>query len=286
MIIGDFVPYTQMEDERVILITGATDGLGRAVARELAGRGATVLLHGRDRARTEQVRHEIREATGNDLLRTYLGDFSSLADVRELAAELSGNEPRLDVLINNAGIGTNLPGGGERMQSRDGYELRFQVNYLSGFLLTRLLEPLLIGSAPSRVVMVSSAGQMPIDFDDVQLERGYDGVRAYCQSKLAQVMFGFEEAKRLRDAGVAIASLHPATYMPTKMVFAARGSAVSTIEDGVAATLALVDRPPGEITGRYFNGLAEARADSQAYDEAARMRLWELSERLTAGEAA
>jgi len=268
--------------EQTILVTGATDGLGRALATELARRGAAVLLHGRDDARGEAAIREIAEETGNGRLSWHRADFDSLAEVRALAAAVEGEVERLDCVVNNAGIGTNLPGEGERMEARDGHELRFQVNYLSGFLLTRLLERLLVRSAPARVVSVSSAGQMPIDFDDVMLERDYSGVRAYCQSKLAQVMFTFDLAARLEASGVTANCLHPATYMPTKMVFAARGSAVSPLAEGVEATLQLVADPALDgVSGRYFDGTEESAADGQAYDEYARRRLWELSERLT-----
>jgi NAD(P)-dependent dehydrogenase (short-subunit alcohol dehydrogenase family) len=168
------------------------------------------------------------------------------------------------------------------MESRDGHELRFAVNHLAGFLLTRLLEPLLIRAAPSRIVNVASAGQMAIDFDDVMLERGYDGTRAYCQSKLAQVMSTFELADRLAADGVTANTLHPATYMPTTMVRAAGVAPVSSLEEGLEATARLVADPALEqVTGRYFNGTREGRADPQAYDAATRRRLWELSERLT-----
>src|SRR5207248_5765276 len=139
---------------------------------------------------------EIGARTGSDRILPHLADVASLAQVTELAAQVTDAHDRLDALVNNAGIGTALPGDGERMESDDGYELRFAVNYLAGFLLTRLLEGLLRASAPARVVNVSSAGQMPIDFSDVMLERGYSGVRAYCQSKLAQVKFTFELAER------------------------------------------------------------------------------------------
>jgi NAD(P)-dependent dehydrogenase (short-subunit alcohol dehydrogenase family) len=263
--------------EQTILITGATDGLGRGLAGALAREGPTLLLHGRDQARLEQA----REQTGEQVLGTYRADFASLADVRAMATDVLADHERLDALVNNAGIGTTLPGDGARMESADGYELRFQVNYLAGFLLTRLLAPLLLGSAPARIVNVSSAGQMPLDFDDLMLEHGYDPTRAYCQSKLAQVMFTLDLAEEFRARGVTANCLHPATYMPTKIVFHARGSAVSTLEDGVRATARLVTEAAlDSVSGRYFNGVREARADRQAYDEDARLRLREASERL------
>ncbi len=268
--------------EQVILITGATDGLGKAVALQLARTGATLLLHGRDEARGEQTLEEIRAQTGNTRLRWYRADFSQLAQVRALAERLAREQERLDVLVNNAGIGTTLPGGGARQESEDGYELRFAVNYLAPFLLTRLLLPTLRQSAPARIVNVSSAGQAPINFRDVMLEHNYDGVQAYCQSKLALVMFTFDLAEELAGTGVTANCLHPATYMPTKMVLAARGSSVSTIEEGVQATLHLLTTPElDQVTGRYFNGLREARAESQAYDRQARHQLRQLSEQLT-----
>jgi NAD(P)-dependent dehydrogenase (short-subunit alcohol dehydrogenase family) len=257
-----------------ILITGATDGLGRGIARELAGRDVTLLLHGRDAQRGEALAGELGATF-------YQADFARLDEVRSMAGRIADEQPRLDVLVNNAGIGSTLPGDGERIESEDGYELRFQVNYLAGFLLTRLLEQMLIDSAPSRVINVSSAGQMPLDFDDVMLEHDYSGVRAYCQSKLAQIMFTFDLADQLSDRGVCATCLHPATYMPTKIVLHARGSAVSTLEDGIEATVALIDAPAEHVSGRYFNGLREARADEQAYDQDTRGRLRALSEKLT-----
>jgi NAD(P)-dependent dehydrogenase (short-subunit alcohol dehydrogenase family) len=264
-------------DGRTVLITGATDGLGRALAADLAARGARVLVHGRDPARVSDAAREVGTAG------SYVADLASLAEVRRLAAEVAGDHDTLHVLVNNAGIGSTLPGDGARMESADGYELRFAVNYLAGFLLTRLLEPALVAAGPgARIVNVASAGQWPIDFGDVMLERSYDGSRAYAQSKLAQVMFTFDLAERLRDSGVTVTALHPGTYMPTKMVLHARGSGVDSLEGGVAATARLVADPELEgVTGRYFNRTREARADEQAYDAEARRRLWDLSERLT-----
>ena len=264
-------------EQQTVLVTGATDGLGRALARELARRGATVLLHGRDQERLEETRREIEQATGSDRLRGYRADLSSLEQVRRLGREVAAQQARLDVLVNNAGIA----GEGPRELSADGVELRFAVNYLAPFLLTQLLLPLLRRSAPARVVNVSSVGQVPIDFDDVMLERGYDGLRAYRQSKLGQVMFTFELAERLRAAGepgVTVNALHPATLMDTKMALQTFGYAMSTIQDGVEATLRLAVAPELDgVSGRYFDRLREARANAQAYDRAARRRLWSLS---------
>jgi NAD(P)-dependent dehydrogenase (short-subunit alcohol dehydrogenase family) len=251
---------------KVVLITGATDGLGRGLARAAAAAGGIVLVHGRSQERVDATLAELPGARG------YRADLSSLEEVRRLAGEVRDAEPRLDVLVNNAGIGT-----GERELSRDGYELRFAVNYLAGFLLTQELLPLLEASAPARIVNVASAGQMPIDFDDVMLERDYSGVRAYCQSKLAQIMFTIDLAGRLDGQELTVNALHPATYMPTKIV----SSPISTLEEGVEATLRLVADPELDgVSGRYFSGLRVAAPDPQADDPQARRRLWELSEQL------
>src|SRR5439155_25208710 len=177
-------------ENKTVLITGSTDGVGRLVARRLADQGARILIHGRDRHRGKQVVDQIQEAGRGSA--TFLpADFSSLAEVRRLADALGQDCDRLDVLINNAGIGSG-GSGGKRETSQDGYELRFAVNYLAGFLLTRLLMPTVMLGKPARIVNVSSLGQHPIDFDEVMLTRDYSGSRAYAQSKLAQIMFTFD----------------------------------------------------------------------------------------------
>jgi NAD(P)-dependent dehydrogenase (short-subunit alcohol dehydrogenase family) len=265
-------------EQQTILVTGSTDGLGRALARELAERDATVLLHGRDRDKGEATLREIRNATGNHRVRLYLADLSSLEQVRDLADATLADHEQLDALVNNAGIGTGRGRGRERELSTDGLELRFAVNYLAAFLLTRRFEPLLVSSAPSRIVNVSSAGQAPIDFGDVMLERNYSGVQAYCQSKLALVMLTLDLADRLRDRGVTANCLHPGTFMPTKMVLEAGTTPIDSLETGVEATMRLVADPELEgVSGRYFERLRESRALEQAYDLEARRRLRELS---------
>jgi NAD(P)-dependent dehydrogenase (short-subunit alcohol dehydrogenase family) len=259
-----------------LLITGATDGLGRALAARAHDDGWTVLAHGRSDEKLAALADELPG------VRTFRADFASLAEVEELTQAVHDATDRLDVLVSNAGIGFTEPGGGERLESADGHELRFAVNYLAGYALIRGLLPLLRASAPARIVQVASAGQVPIDFDDVMLERGYDGVRAYRQSKLAQVMFTFDLAKELDGSGVTANTLHPATFMATSMVRNAGIDPVSSVEQGLEATWRLVADPALDgVTGAYFNGTREARADEQAYDPAARRALRELSERLT-----
>src|SRR5216683_839523 len=225
-------------DARTVLVTGATDGLGRAVAEHLAASGATVLLHGRDPGRLRRAADEIRSATGNERVLGYLADLASLDQVRSLAAEIRRDHDRLHVLVSNAGIGS-LPAG--RQTSADGHELRFAVNYLAGFLLTMELLPLLTVSAPARIVNVASLGQHPIDFDDVMIERGYSASRAYGQGKLAG---------RLQPGQVTVNSLHPGTYMPTKMVLISR-EPVDTLETGVDSTARLAASPDlDQVSGR------------------------------------
>jgi NAD(P)-dependent dehydrogenase (short-subunit alcohol dehydrogenase family) len=263
-------------EETTVLVTGATDGLGRGVARELAGRGARVLLHGRSREKLEALSEELGGAP------TFQADLASLEEVRRLATEIDAQTDALHVLVNNAGIGSGRPDGTTRQESKDGYELRLAVNHLAGFLLTMRLLPLLRRSAPARIVHVASLGQAPMDFDDPMLEHGYSGTRAYGQSKLAQITAGLELASRLDPSEVTVTSLHPSTYMPTKMVLEEVGSSVDTLEAGVAATVRLAVDPQLEgVTGRFYDHQVETAPHPQAHDPEARRRLWELSRELT-----
>jgi NAD(P)-dependent dehydrogenase (short-subunit alcohol dehydrogenase family) len=261
---------------KTIVITGATDGLGKGLARELAPTGARLILHGRDQAKGEALLEQLGATTSGEL-DFRLADFGSLDAVRGLADELQ-EEERIDVLVNNAGIGT----AGGREESEDGHELTFQVNYLAPFLLTRRLLPLIKSSAPSRIVNVSSAGQAPIDFDEVMLDESYSGVQAYCQSKLALVMLTFDLAEELEGSGVTANCLHPGTYMPTNMVRKADVEPVTPLEEGVEATMRLITSPEvSDVNGHYFDGTSESAPHPQAEDPVARSRLRELSEELT-----
>jgi NAD(P)-dependent dehydrogenase (short-subunit alcohol dehydrogenase family) len=268
--------------DKTVLVTGSTDGVGKLVAQRLAQAGAHVLLHGRNREKGQRTLTDIRAATGSDRLEFHLADLASLIEVRGLAEMVAARHERLHLLVNNAGIGFGPRDAMRREVSRDGYELRFAVNYLAGFLLTHLLLSTLQRGAPARIVNVSSAGQHPIDFDDVMLTRAYEGTRAYRQSKLAQVMFTIDLAEQLKEEGIAVNCLHPATFMNTNMVIESGYAPMSRVEDGADAILALATAPELEDkTGLYFDGKREARAHAQAYDAAARRRLWDLSLRLT-----
>ncbi|RUU58384.1 SDR family NAD(P)-dependent oxidoreductase [Mesorhizobium sp. M2C.T.Ca.TU.002.02.1.1] len=261
--------------DKTILVTGSTDGVGRVVAERLGAAGARVLVHGRDAGRGKATVSAI-EAKGGKA-EFLAADLASLAEVRRLAEAVLARTDRLDILINNAGVGTGGQGA-KRQVSADSYELRFAVNYLAGFLLTSELLPLLKASAPARIVNVASAGQQAIDFDDVMLTHGYSGVRAYCQSKLAQILFTVDLAEQLEGTGITVNALHPASYMDTTMVRQAGVTPWSSVETGADAILNLAASPALDgRSGRYFDGQRESRADAQAYDEKARHRLRDLS---------
>jgi len=259
-----------------LLITGATDGLGRELAGRAYREGWNVLAHGRSEERLAALADELPG------IHTFRADLASLAEVAALAEAVQDATDRLDVLVSNAGIGFTKPGDGARLESADGHELRFAVNYLAGYALIRRLLPLLRASAPARIVQVASAGQYPIDFGDVMLERGYEGTRAYRQSKLAQIMFMLDLAAELQGSGVTATALHPGTFMATKMVTNEGIAPVTPLEHGVDATWRLIADPALDgVTGVYFEQTRETRPHGQALDADDRRALRELSERLT-----
>ena len=256
---------------KTVFITGSTDGVGRYVALQLAAQGANLLIHGRDAARGKDVLDQINRG-GKGKSTFYQADLSSLAEVRKLADRVSADHKSLDIFISNAGIGSRNMGP-ERRVSADGHELRFAVNYLPGFLLAYRLLPIIKAAAPSRIVNVASLGQAPLDFDDVMLTKDYQGVRAYSQSKLSQIMFTIDLAEELKGSAVtaqltASGDLHEHNHGSR-----GRDDADRTVEEGGAAILHLATGDDMEgRSGLFFNGLKEARANAQAYDAAARER--------------
>ena len=267
---------------KVVMITGSTDGLGKLAALRMARRGATLILHGRDSRKGQSVASEVKRVSGNERVEYVNADLASLDEVRDMADALASTHHRLDILINNAGLGGGPRGNARREISRDGIEMRFQVNYLSHFLLTHRLLPMLKAAVPSRIINVSSIGQHPIDFEDVMLVNGYDSFRAYRQSKLAQIMFTIDLAGELKGSGVTVNALHPATLMNTNMVHEFFGSTMSTVEDGADA-LEYVSTSPEivEVTGAYYDQKRKSKANPQVYDPEARRKLRELSLALT-----
>ena len=264
-------------ENQIILITGSTDGIGKLTALKLAHQNAQVLIHGRNKEKVHKVVDEIKTQSGNKKIKGFTADFSSLEEVRSFADDIKKETHSIDVLINNAGAGF-----ADERYSRDGYELRLAVNYLAPFLLTHLLLPELKNAAPSRIVNVSSAGQSPVNFDDIMLEKNFNSTQAYCQSKLALIMFTIDMAEKLKDDDITVNALHPGTYLDTNMVRRSNINPLGKPETGADAEIYLAVSPDlKNSTGKYFNVKSEARAMSQAYDKLARKRLWDLTTALT-----
>lgn len=269
-------PARPAAGQRVALVTGSTDGLGREVARRLAAEGAHVIVHGRNAERGQAVVAEITQG-GKGSARFYQADFASLDAVRRLASDILRDYDRLDLLVNNAGVFVR---GETRQVSADGHEMHMAVNYLSGFLLTHTLLPRLEQGRAPRIVNVSSLAASPIDFDDVMIERGYSGNRGYGQSKLAQVLFTKDLADRLSPKGIRVYALHPATYMDTTMVRSGGMTPRSTVDEGADAVMHAIGTTT-EPSGTYFNGRKVGTPHAQAADADPRRRLREVSERIT-----
>lgn len=263
--------------KKIVLITGSTDGIGKLTALKLAGQNMSVLIHGRDIEKTQNVVREVISKSGNQNIKGYTADFSSLEEVRQLADQILIEYPELNILINNAGAGYTDP-----RYSKEGYELRFTVNYLAPFLLTNLLLPALRKGAPARIINVSSVGQHSINFEDIMMEKNFNAVTAYSQSKLALIMFTFDLAEELKTENITVNSLHPGTYLNTNMVRRAGIKPWGTPESGADAVAFLaMSESLNRTTGKYFNVLTESKALAQSYDKETRKKLRELSIRLT-----
>lgn len=270
-----------MNADRVIVLTGATDGLGRAVAHRLAAAASTTLiLHGRDPDRLAAVVTELAEHPATKI--PLCADLSVMSQVHGLSDHIADAVDHVNVLVNNAGVGFGEPDGDDRRLTADGNELRFAVNHLAPFALINDLTGLLHAGAPARVVNVASLGQAPVDFDDLTLDSGYSGWRAYRRSKMAMITAGFLFAEKLAPLGITVNSVHPATFMPTKMVLMAGRVSEDSLETGVTSVMRLIEDPDLEgVTGAFFDRQAEAIARSDAYDPAFRAALWAASQQLT-----
>jgi NAD(P)-dependent dehydrogenase (short-subunit alcohol dehydrogenase family) len=266
---------------KTILVTGATDGIGKATAQELAKMGAHVIIHGRDRDRTQKTKDEICKATGNEQLDIVLADLCSLHQVKTMAGEIITKNPQFNVLINNAGVYLK-----DRLVTEDGFEQTLQVNYLAVFLLTNLLLNLIKKSAPSRIITVASLAHLgsKLDFNDLQLEHDYDDEKAYRISKLGCIYMSYELADRLKGTGVTSNSLHPGT-VATKMLRLARPNKPGMDwTKGAYTSVYLATSPEMEnVTGKFFEEGKEVRSKKLTYDIENRKKFWEISEKLLAG---
>ena len=273
---------------KVVLVTGATNGIGEVTARELAGKGATIVLVGRDEGKTKGIQENIRREIGNDHVDYLIADLSSMQEVRDLAQAFKQRYDRLDVLLNDAGAMFT-----SRQETVDGFERTFALNHLAYFLLTNLLLDVLKASAPARIVNVSSNAHQGahIDFDDLQSAHGYNGMRAYGRSKLMNLLFTYELARRLEGTGVTANALHPG-FVNTgfaknnggvvRVAMNLIGPLVAiTPEQGAQTLIYLASSPEVEgVSGKYFTRQKPVKSSAVSYNVEDARRLWEISAEL------
>jgi len=274
---------------KVCLVTGATAGIGKITATALAAQGATLVIHGRNRQKTEATVDEIRTKSGNDQVSCLLADFSDLDQVRDMAKTFQERFENLHLLLNNAGAFFN-----KRIPTPYGVELTFLVNHLAPFLLTNLLLDPLKDSAPSRVINVSSEAhrQDQMDFENLDFKKGYFGIKAYARSKLANILFTYELARRLDGTGVVCNAVHPGHIATDiwKTNFGLIGPALKRImglfsltpEEGAENSIYLASSPKVEgISGKYFDKTEPTLSSDVSYDDEVSRALWDLSAELT-----
>ena len=272
---------------KTCVVTGANSGMGFIVARELAQRSANVVLVCRSQSKGDLASSEIRRFTGNESVELMIADLASFESVRKFASDFKQNHQKLHVLVNNAGLIL-----GKRTLTPDGLETTFQVNYLSHFLLTHLLLDVPKASAPSRIVNISSdahtSGHM--NFDDLQFERGYSGWKSYCQSKLAQILFTYELAERLKGTGVTVNCLHPGAVRTNWGdeagtlgigIRLARPFMLSPDKGAETALYVATSSDLEGVSGKYFAKKRETQSSKESYDIEERRKLWEISMKLS-----
>jgi NAD(P)-dependent dehydrogenase (short-subunit alcohol dehydrogenase family) len=259
---------------KTVLITGSTDGIGKQTALEMAQLDASLILHGRDPVKGQRVMQEIKEASHNDRLDIFTANLASLKQVRKLSDEIHGKYDRLEVLINNAGVAL-----GSYEVSEDGFEMTFAVNHLAGFLLTMLLQDIIKTGAPSRIINVSSmVHSSTLAIENLNQTKPYDGWHAYCQSKLCNILFTYELARRLEGSGVTVNCLHPGV-INTKLL-QVNFSGGSPVTEGSNKLIYLATAPELEnVTGKYFVNNKPTRSSEISYDPAVQKKLWEMSKK-------
>src|SRR5690349_15691841 len=278
---------TSMRD-KVVMVTGANSGIGKAASLALAKMGATIVMVSRNKERGEAARSQIMRESRNNSVDLLIADLSSLESVRTLASEFQKKYSKLHVLINNAGLFNQ-----RRRVTTDGYENTFATNYLAPFLLTNLQLDLLKASTPSRIINVSSLGHYNghINFDDLNLEKEYGGWKAYGQSKLALILFTHELAKKLQGTGVTVNAVHPGTvatniwsrpFGPVGFIMALPKLFMTSPERGAETIVYLASSPDANgLNGEYLEKLKVKKSSDESYNEEIAQRLWDVSAKLT-----
>jgi NAD(P)-dependent dehydrogenase (short-subunit alcohol dehydrogenase family) len=275
---------------KICMVTGANTGIGKETALGLAKLGATVVMVCRDQSKGEAAKSEIKAKSGNESVGLMIADFSSQRSIRQLAKDFQSRYFHLHVLVNNAGLSLS-----QRTVTEDGLETTFAVNHLGSFLLTNLLLDVLKASAPARIVNVASQAHQraTLNFDDFQGEQQYSGLQAYCQSKLANILFTYELARRLNGTDVTVNCLHPgvvATHLISnyfaslwlRPLYWVMRPFFVTPEQGAQTSIYLASSPEMEgVTGKYFVNKKEAESSQESYNEEIAEKLWQISEELT-----
>lgn len=278
-----------MNEDSVVIVTGANSGMGKATSIELAKTGAVVVMLCRSKTRGEEALSKVKALSGSNSVEMMLCDLGSQKSIEDFSSAFRKKYQRLDVLVNNAGV--ILPG---RHETADGFEFHFGVNHLGHFLLTNRLLDLLIASAPSRIVNVSSGAHKigRIHFEDVNLKKNYRVWRAYAQSKLANILFTYELVDRLKGKGVTVNCLHPGAVATSMGINRENGFGTlitsmlkpffQTSEQGAQTAIYLAtSKDVDEVTGKYFYKKRPVPSSKRSYDKAAAKRLWDLSEQMT-----